>query len=189
MLDLDSGPVHVSVEEGIGGTSLCLSLAVDVLQSNSRVVWLGRNSLDPKRTQEILKGLDESQLERFFALEFGTNLLTRVKALKPLIDRLDDTDLIVVDDWCPSSGRAPADDLQAIRNLLSITKNTRMILTSKAYESPSADEEKWKSRGSQLSGLREVWLLREEGIRNYRKLIDQEIETRLILKESGFTIA
>ena len=115
MLDLESGPVHVSVEEGIGGTSLCLSLAVDVLQSNSRVVWLGRNSLDPKRTQEILKRLNEPQLERFYVLEFGTNLLTRVNALKPLIDRLDDTDLIVVDDWCPSSGRAPADDLQAIR--------------------------------------------------------------------------
>ena len=188
MLDLDSGPVHVSVEEGIGGTSLCLSLAVDVLQSNSRVIWLGRNSLDPKRTQEILKGLDESQLERFFALEFGTNLLTRVNALKPLIDRLDDTDLIVVDDWCPSSGRAPVDDLQAIRNLVSITKNTRMILTSKAYESPSADDEKWKSRGSQLAGLRQVWLLREEGIRNYRILIDGGQNINLVLSESGFSI-
>ncbi|MEK9739037.1 MAG: hypothetical protein VW438_04820, partial [Euryarchaeota archaeon] len=93
MLDLDSGPVHVSVEEGIGGTSLCLSLAVEVLQSNSRVVWLGRNSLDPKRTKEILKGLNEPSLERFLVLEFGTNLLTRVNALRPLIDRLDDRDL------------------------------------------------------------------------------------------------
>ena len=188
MLDLNSGPVHVSVEEGIGGTSLCLSLAVDVLQSNSRVVWLGRTSLDTKRSQEILAGLNEPQLERFFVLEFGTNLLTRVNALKPLIDRLDDTDLIVVDDWAPSSGRAPADDLQAIRNLVSATKNTRLILTSKAYESPSADEEKWKSRGTQLSELRQVWLLREEGIRNYRKLIDGEQQYSLVLSEFGFSI-
>ena len=188
MLDLNSGPVHVSVEEGIGGTSLCLSLAVDVLQSNSRVVWLGRTSLDTKRSQEILAVLNEPQLERFFVLEFGTNLLTRVNALKPLIDRLDDTDLIVVDDWCPSSGRAPADDLQAIRNLVSATKNTRLILTSKAYESPSADEEKWKSRGTQLSELRQVWLLREEGIRNYRKLIDGEQQYSLVLSEFGFSI-
>ena len=188
MLDLDSGPVHVSVEEGIGGTSLCLSLAVDVLQSNSRVVWLGRNSLDPQRTKEIFAGLNESQLERFFVLEFGTNLLTRVNNMKPLINRLDDTDLIVIDDWCPSSGRAPADDLKAVRNLISTTNNTRLILTSKAYESPSADEGKWKSRGSQISGLRQVWLLREEGIRNYRKLIDGEQQTRLRLSESGFSI-
>ena len=97
--------------------------------------------------------------------------------------------MIVVDDWCPSSGRAPADDLQAVRTLISTTQNTRLILTSKAYESPSADEAKWKSRGSQLSGLRQVWLLREEGIRNYRKLIDEDLETRLKLKESGFTLA
>lgn len=189
MLDLESGPVHVSVEEGIGGTSLCLSLAVDVLQSNFRVIWLSRNTLDPQRTQEIFSGLNGSQLERFFVMEFTTNLLARVNALKPLINRLGETDLIVIDDWCPSSGRAPADDLQAVRTLISITQNTRLILTSKAYESPSADEEKWKSRGSQLSGLRQVWLLREEGIRNYRKLIDEDLKTRLKLKESGFTLA
>ena len=63
-----------------------------------------------------------------------------------------------------------------------------MILTSKAYESPSADGEKWRSRGSQLAGLRQVWLLREEGIRNYRKLIDGEQQTSLVLSESGFSI-
>ena len=188
MLDLESGPVHVSVEEGIGGTSLCLSLAVDVLKSNFRVVWLGRNTLHPQRTQEIFSGLNGSQLDRFFFMEFTTNLLARVNALNPLIKRLDETDLIVIDDWCPSSGRATADDLKAVRNLISTTNNTRLILTSKAYESPSADEYKWKSRGSQISGLRQVWLLREEGIRNYRKLIDGEQQTRLRLSDSGFSI-
>ncbi len=65
MLDLESGPVHLSVEEGIGGTSLCLSLAATVLQSNSRVVWLGRTSLNPERTKAILAELNENQLERW----------------------------------------------------------------------------------------------------------------------------
>ena len=57
---------------------------------------------------------------------------------------------------------------------------------SKAYESPSGDGDKWKSRGSQLSGVRQVWLLRQEGFRNHRLIIDGEIQTRLLLEESGF---
>jgi len=186
MLDLESGPVHLSVEEGIGGTSLCLSLAATVLQSNSRVVWLGRTSLNPERTKAILAELNENQLERLFIVEFGENLLTRTAALKPLINRLTDADLIVIDDWCPSSGRAPTNDLQAVRSIISSARNTRLILTSKAYESPSGDGEKWKSRGSQLSGVRQVWLLRQEGFRNHRRIIDGEIQTRLLLEESGF---
>ena len=186
MLDLESGPVHLSVEEGVGGTSLCLSLAVTVLQSKSRVFWLGRNPLNTERTQAILSELNETQLERLFIVEFGDNLLARTTVLKPLINRLTDTDLLVIDDWCPSSGRAPANDLQAIRILISTAENTRLILTSKAYESPSGVGDKWKSRGSQLSGVRQVWLLRQEGFRNYRIIIDGENQTRLLLEESGF---
>ena len=186
MLDLESGPVHLSVEEGIGGTSLCLSLAATVLQSNSRVVWLGRSPLNSERTQAILAKLNETQLERLFIVEFSDNLLARATALKPLINRLTDADLLVIDDWCPSSGRAPVNDLQAVRGLISLAENTRLILTSKAYESPSGDGDKWKSRGSQLSGVRQVWLLRQEGFRNYRLIIDGESQTRLLLEESGF---
>tara|TARA_B100000579_G_scaffold390322_1_gene364720 strand:+ start:1172 stop:1741 length:570 start_codon:yes stop_codon:yes gene_type:complete len=186
MLDLESGPVHISVEEGIGGTSLCLSLAAKVLQSNSRVVWLGRTPLNSERTKAILAELNENQLERLFIVEFGENLLARTTALKPLINRLTDADLIVIDDWCPSSGRAPANDLQAVRSIIPSAGNTRLIITSKAYESPSGDGEKWKSRGSQLSGVRQVWLLRQEGFRNHRRIIDGEIQTRLLLEESGF---
>ena len=186
MLDLESGPVHLSVEEGVGGTSLCLSLAVTVLQSKSRVFWLGRNPLNTERTQAILAELNETQLERLFILEFGDNLLARATALKPLINRLTDADLLVIDDWCSSSGRASANDLQAVRDLISSAGNTRLILTSKAYESPSGDGDKWKSRGSQLSGVRQVWLFRQEGFRNHRLIIDGEIQTRLLLEESGF---
>ena len=186
MLDLSAGPVHISVEAGIGGTSLCLSLAAAVLESNSRVVWLGRHTLDSKRTRGIFTGLNESQLERLFVVEFGEDLSTRATALKPLIDRLDELDLVVIDDWCSASGRAAAADLQAVRSLIKAAVNTRMILTAKAYESPAGGGDVWRSRGEQLSGVRQLWLLREEGIRNYRTLVDGENRTRLVLREAGF---
>ncbi|MEE3303306.1 MAG: hypothetical protein VX191_00300 [Candidatus Thermoplasmatota archaeon] len=186
MLDLSNGPVHISVEAGIGGTSLCLSLTAAVLESNSRVVWLGRHPLDSKRTREIFTGLNEVQLERLFVVEFGEDLLTRTTALKPLIKRLDDSDLVVIDDWCSAFGRAAAADLQAVRTLIEVAENTRIILTAKAYEAPVGGEDVWRSRGEQLSGVRQIWLLREEGIRNCRALIDGDSRTRLVLRESGF---
>lgn len=186
MLDLDSGPVHLSVEAGIGGTSLCLSLAAAVLESNSRVAWLGRQTPDPVRTSQILDSLSGSQLERLFIIEFGDDLLTRAKAVAPLINRLDETDIVIVDDWCPPSGRAPAADLEAARAIISAATSTRLVLTAKAYESPSGTGEPWRSRGEQLQGLRQVWLFRSEGVRNHRILIDGEQSSELTLRKGGF---
>lgn len=186
MLDLDSGPIHLSVEAGIGGTSLCLSLAAAVLESNSRVAWLGRQAPDPVRTSQILTSLSESQLERLFIIEFGDDLMTRAKAVTPLIERLDESDLVIVDDWCPPSGRAPSADLEAARAIISAATSTRLVMTAKAYESPSGEGEPWRSRGEQLQGVRQVWLFRNDGIRNRRMLIDGEKSSELELREGGF---
>ena len=186
MLDLDSGPVHLSVEAGVGGTSLCLSLAAAVLEANSRVVWLGRTAPDPVRTRQILTKLNEQQLERLFIIEFGDDPLTRAKAVGPLISRLNESDIVIIDDWCPSSGRAPASDLKAARSIISAAINTRLVLTAKAYESPSGIGEPWRSRGEQLDGVRQTWLFRVDGIRNRRKLVDGELHNELELKNSGF---
>ncbi len=186
MLDLDSGPVHLSVEAGIGGTSLCLSLSAAVLESNARVVWLGRTTPDPVRTSQILAFLSESQLERLFIIEFGDNLLTRAKAVTPLISRLDESDLVIVDDWCPPSGRAPAADLEAARSIMKAAAQTRLVLTAKAYESPSGEGEPWRSRGQQLPAIRQVWLFKAEGVRNRRIIVDGEQSSELELREGGF---
>jgi hypothetical protein len=189
MLDLDSGPVHLSVESGIGGTSLCLSLAAAVLEANSRVVWLGRTAPDPVRTRQILTNLNEQQLERLFIIEFGDDPLTRAKAVGPLISRLNESDVVIIDDWCPPSGRAPASHLKAARSIISAAINTRLVLTAKAYESPSGIGEPWRSRGEQLEGVRQTWLFRVDGIRNRRKLVDGELHNELELKNSGFSPA
>lgn len=186
MLDLDSGPVHISVEAGIGGTSLCLSLSAAILEANARVVWLARTAPDPSRTSQILESLTQTQLERLFIVEFGNDFLTRVKAVAPLISRLNEADLVVIDDWCPPSGRAPASDLSAARTVISAAKNTRLILTAKAYESPAGTGEPWRSRGEQLQGTRQVWLFRSEGIRNRRILVDGEQSSELELRNGGF---
>ncbi len=185
MLDLDSGPVHLSVEAGIGGTSLCLSLAAAVLEANSRVVWLSRTAPDPVRTRQILANLNEQQLERLFIIEFGEDLLTRATAIGPLISRLNESDVVIIDDWCPSSGRAPASDLKAARSIISAAINTRLVLTAKAYESPTGLRQ-WRSRGAQLDGVRQTWLFRVDGIKNRRKLVDGEQHNELELKTSGF---
>ena len=81
-----------------------------------------RNSLNSERTKEILAELNENQLERLLVVEFGKFAYSN-HCFEPLINRLTDADLIVIDDWCPSSGRAPAVDLQAVRSIISTIKH------------------------------------------------------------------
>ena len=98
MLDLDSGPIHLSVEAGIGGTTLALSLAAKLLQENSRIVWFGRTMPNGERISQIFSELDHSKLEKFYAIEFGEKLLIKTKEMKPLLSHLTKEDLVIVDD-------------------------------------------------------------------------------------------
>ncbi len=189
VLNLDEGPVHLAVEAGIGGTSFCLSLAAAVLEANGRVVWLGREMPDGQRTAAILNSLSESQLEKLFVIQFGQDLLTRVRATKPLISRLSTTDLVVIDDWCGSVGRAAADDTAAMRQIIAAAKDCRLIFTSKAYESPTGIDEPWRARGgAEFSGgvINLAWLFQSQRLGNRRELRTGDQCTELVLTEKGF---
>jgi len=186
MLDLDSGPIHLSVEAGIGGTTLALNLADCVLRTEARVVWLCRKIPNGERMTQIFSNLESSVLERFFAIEFGEGFLTKVNLVKPILSQLNENDLIVVDDWCPSHGRVPSSDLQASKLIIEYASRTRILLISKAYENPSSEGFPWRSRGGDIEGVRQVWLLMNNQIRGTRVLIEGENKIELELDDFGF---
>ncbi len=186
MLDLDSGPIHLSVEAGIGGTTLALNLAASTLRTEGRVVWLCRTMPNGKRMAQIFSDLEASALERFFAIEFGEELLTKVDSVKPILSQLNENDLIIVDDWCPSHGRVPSSDLQASKIIINYASRTRILIISKAYENPSSKGLPWRSRGGNIEGVRQVWLLMNNRIRSTRVLIEGENKIELELDEFGF---
>ena len=188
MLDLDSGPIHLSVEAGIGGTTLALSMAAKLLQEKSRIIWFGRTMPNGERMSQIFSGLDNSKLERFYAIEFGEKLLIKTKEMKPLLSHLTKEDLVIVDDWCPWQGRVPSSDFEAMKMIIDSTKNTRVLFISKAYENPSNEGMPWRSRGGKLTDLRQVWLLIKDDLRDTRIIIDGTKEIELKLDNNGFSL-
>jgi hypothetical protein len=188
MLDLDSGPIHLSVEAGIGGTTLALSLAAKLLQENSRIVWFGRTMPNGERISQIFSELDHSKLEKFYAIEFGEDLFIKTKEMKPLLSHFTKEDLVIVDDWCPSQGRVPSSDFQAMKIIIDNTKSTRVLFISKAYENPSNEGMHWRSRGGKLTDLRQVWLLMKDDLRETRIIIDGTKEIELKLDNNGFSL-
>lgn len=189
MLDLDSGPIHLSVEAGIGGTTLALSLAAKLLQEKSRIVWFGRTIPNGERMSQIFSDLDNSKLEKFYAIEFGENLLIKTKEMKPLLSHLTKDDLVVIDDWCPSQGRVPSSDFEAMKMIIDSTNSTRVLFISKAYENPSNEGMNWQSRGGELTNLRQVWLLMKDDLQDTRIIIDGTKEIELKLDNNGFSLA
>ena len=74
MLDLDSGPVHLSYDPGAGATTLCLSIASSTLISGNRVIWLARKVPDSNRAGQILVDLNEVELERLTIIQIKGGL-------------------------------------------------------------------------------------------------------------------
>jgi len=64
MINLEGGGVHLSYEHGSGGTSLCLTIARQILKNKKKVIWLSRYLPDGKRSSQILKGLTVEELEK-----------------------------------------------------------------------------------------------------------------------------
>ena len=147
MLDLSRGPVHLSYEQGSGATTLALSVARDVLKSGNRVKWLSRVLPDGERTSQILWDLTESELEKFLAMEIKENLNESFKIIKYLIKGLDQTDIVIIDDWCSKTGRASKEDIEGIENIVSMAVNSKILICSTAYENMNGKQGQWKSRG------------------------------------------
>ena len=84
-----------------------------------------------------------------------------------LLNVLNNISLIVVDDWTPNTGKANAELVNSMRNLIDecLEKEVQFLAISSAYEDAGGDG--WKSRG----GLNEceIWFLhrcsRDERIR------------------------
>ena len=120
MLELNRGPIHLSYEPSSGSTNLCLSIASVVLSSNNKVILLTKELPDGMLSSQILGDLTKNQIERLIILAFDEQLLEKSRAASVIISRLNTEDLLIINDWCPSSGRAPANDILALKIFLNI---------------------------------------------------------------------
>jgi hypothetical protein len=127
-LGLDGDRIHLAVEGSTGGTTLGLHLAADIINQGKRVLWASVDMPDPARFSQLFEHLSLVESSRFHAMNFGGRFDRAVDALLEAATSLPSVGLVVMDDWCPSSGRLPADRLQHIERVATECPNTITVL-------------------------------------------------------------
>ncbi|MAV60069.1 MAG: hypothetical protein CMA13_02075 [Euryarchaeota archaeon] len=188
MINLGSGAIHLSYEQGSGGTSLCLTIARKILKNKKKVIWLSKELPDGKRSSQILSGLTERELENISFIFIKNNLEESVKRINVLFEMMTLKDLIVIDDWCDKSGRASKIDIIALEKIVTNFNNTNIIVSSTSYQNIDSSTDKWESRGG--NRIREImttiFLYRETEM-NIKRILKEGEELKIIkLLESGF---
>ena len=190
MLELGLGPVHLCYGPGAGATTLCLSISSTVLESGNRGLWIAREMPDPERTSQILGHLDEEALMRLTLFENRRGLSTSVTATKSLVERLGGNDLLVIDDWCDRHGRARADDIEAVRELIGRGPECRVVITSAYVSEPVSNSSTsgFSPRGGSSinESIRVVFLYDDGQNMGYRIIEDEGGYSRVFLTETGF---
>ncbi|MEC7625697.1 MAG: hypothetical protein VX422_01995, partial [Candidatus Thermoplasmatota archaeon] len=129
---LSGDRIHLAVEGSIGGTSLGLHLAADVINGGQRVLWASVEMPDPARFSQLFQHLSLVESSRFHAMNFGGRFDRAIDALLEAATSLPSVGLVVLDDWCPGSGRIPADRLEHIERVASdCPEHITVLLISK----------------------------------------------------------
>tara|TARA_Y100000768_G_scaffold140605_1_gene104757 strand:+ start:4186 stop:4770 length:585 start_codon:yes stop_codon:yes gene_type:complete len=171
VIDLEGGAVHISASPGAGKTTLCLGIASDTILNEGRVIWACRKMPDPDRFREILHDIDEQGLTMISILNFSSSF---ARSLDVILMRAEDfgrDDVVIIDDWCESHGRANKDDVSAAKKLSLIANRTNLIITSSSYEDASGfSESGWLTRGgAQIESSYRTFLLlkhpKKDGVR------------------------
>ena len=109
--------IHLAIEGSTGGTSLGLHVAADVIEAGQRVLWASVDMPDPARFSQLFQHLSLVESSRFHAMNFGGRFDRAVDAVLEAATSLPSVGLVVMDDWCPASGRIPSDRLDHIQRV------------------------------------------------------------------------
>ena len=127
-------------EPGVGRTTLALVHARAVLEGGGRVAWISPEAPHPARVTSILGSLGPSTSARFIAL-FDSDVARSISRISHLIPSLTSLRLIVVDDYCPATGRVPPSMDDTLTDLASIATDTTILLTAAAGSDVSGESD------------------------------------------------
>lgn len=128
-------------EPGVGRTTLALVHARTVLEDGGRVAWISPEAPHPARIKSILGPLGPSTSARFIAL-FDSDVARSIGRISHLIPSLSSLRLIVVDDYCPATGRVPSSMDGVLSDLATVAVDTRVLLTATAGSDVSGKTDK-----------------------------------------------
>ena len=183
--------IHLAVEGSVGGTSLGLHVAADMINDGGRVLWVCEEMPDNKRFSQLFQNLSLTDASKFHAMSFSSSFDKAVDSIISALETLPSVKLIVMDDWCQNSGKIPNSIIdEVIRLKEKIPEQTVLLLISKASIDASGKKEYQKYARAE-NKMREndfsIFILSRPKDGPLRELYfgDQKIE--LELTEEGFT--
>ena len=182
--------IHLAVEGSIGGTTLGLHIATDVIQRGGRVLWASPSMPNNVRFGQLFSHLSLAHSSRYHAMNLVGDFSQAMDILIATSNSLPSVELIVLDDWCEQSGRIPAEQIAAVQRLAEqIDKNICLLLTSKGSMNASGNSNSAiVARGEQAmrkAGF-EIWRLERPKDGPHRTLVRSKESTDLKLEETGF---
>ncbi len=191
MIDLSKGPVHISSGPSTNPNSLCMTIISMTLRKNGKVIWMTRKLPHRDKLSDILGHHTEKEMNRMMIIEFGDNVSDKAEQIKKIIPSLRHGDLLIVEEWCESYGRAKNKDSKLMKEFVKLNNNMNSVITSNSYEDASGQNrgfEGWMARGEKSLGdtYRTVWLTKIQ--EQFQKVMITDGDTQKIvnLTKKGF---
>ena len=181
--NLDGSSIHLAVEGSCGGSSLGIQLARQAIEDGGRVLWASPELPDGTRFSQIFEGLNLTASSRFHAMNLVGEVGQSLKALSDAAKMLPGVSLVVLDDYCPDTGKMPGDVIEAVNKLISDSQWTTLLI-SKGGE--SMDDRPLVARGEKSLSTNQTWYLTRQSTDSKRQLWVDEKPIQLRLDESGF---
>lgn len=183
MIGYEEGAVHVSASPGSGKTALCLSVVSGIISSGGKVIWACREMPNLDRTREILSGISEEGYENISIIHFSNDFPKYTDAILSMSRDFNESDIVIVDDWCGSYGRAKKEEIESVIRISENCKDTNVVITSSSYEDASgASESNWISRGGRsVNEAYQTVFLQKHPMRQGVRIIRSEGDEKLLL--------
>lgn len=184
--------IHLAIEGSTGGTSLGLHVAADVIEAGQRVLWASVDMPDPARFSQLFQHLSLVESSRFHAMNFGGRFDRAVDAVLEAANSLPSVGLVVMDDWCPASGRIPSDRLDHIQRVADeCPAHVSVVLISKgSVDASGSTNDPIVARGAEAMAKKgfTVWRL-WRGKHGAQRILDRSgTYVELTIEDSGFVV-
>ncbi len=184
--------IHLAIEGSTGGTSLGLHIAADVIEAGQRVLWASVDMPDPARFSQLFQHLSLVESSRFHAMNFGGRFDRAVDAVLEAANSLPSVGLVVMDDWCPASGRIPSDRLDHIQRVADeCPAHVSVVLISKgSVDASGSTNDPIVARGAEAMAKKgfTVWRL-WRGKHGAQRILDRSgTHVELTIEDSGFVV-
>ena len=184
--------IHLAVEGSTGGTTVGLHMAADCINEGKRVLWASVEMPDPARFSQLFAHLSLVESSRFHAMNFGGKFDRAMDALIEATNALPSVGLVVMDDWCESTGRIEAHKIEHARRFVEhCPEQVTVLLISKgSVDASGTSEDPIVARAAEAMTKANfaIWRLWRHQNTDKRVLASGEDRLVLTLEESGFSV-